>query len=135
MNDITKAPMPNDDHFELRIVTKAVAFLAALTGLLYLRVIVGEVTTAIQQEDFPIEGVLMLILLLVATAGLIISWWREGLGGLLALIGGIGLAVIDYGLIGRGGWLVTILYCSPFIIAGVFCLVCAYMTKNQTAPG
>lgn len=131
MNDITKAPVQYNDHYELRIVTKAVSFLAALTGFLYLRVIVGEVTTAVQQDDFPTGGILILILLMVATAGLIISWWREGLGGLLAVIGGIGLAVVDYSILDRGIWLVTILYCSPFIIAGTFCLVCAYMTRNQ----
>jgi hypothetical protein len=131
MNDITKAPVQNYDHYELRVVTKAVSFLAALTGLLYLRVIIGEVTTAVQQDDFPVGGVLMLILLIVATAGLIISWWWEGLGGWLAVIGGIGLAFVDYSIMDRGVWLVTILYCTPFIIAGTCCLVCAYMTKTK----
>lgn len=131
-NELSVRPV-DQDGATLRQITKAIAFLALLTGLLYLRVIVGEFVSKVRLNEFPLEAMLLLVFLVVATAGLALSWRYEGIGGLLALLGGIGLAVIDYDAFERGGWLAAVLYSSPFIISGGLCLVCWRQRRQARA--
>ena len=133
MNNATNVQPTNDDPYELRIITKAVAFLALLTGLLYLRVIVGDAIMHLRAGEFPLEATLLLAFLVIATTGLVIAWRWEGAGGLLALTGGIGLAVIDYSAFGRGVWFAALLYSSPFIISGILCLGCWWQKRFRAA--
>jgi len=109
---------------ELRLITKAIGFLAFVTGLLYLRVIVGAGLTSLSSGELPLGVAIVFAFLLMATAGLLLSWRWEGLGGILSLLGGVGLAVMDYGVLGRNGWIAAFLYSSPFIISGTLCLLC-----------
>ncbi len=132
MNKTTNVQPVSDGAYELRIITKIVAFLALITGLLYLRVIVGDVLSRLRMGDLPFEALLLFGFLVVATAGLALAWRWEGIGGLLAILGGIGLAVIDYGAFGRDGWFAALLYCSPFLISGILCLICWWQKRPQT---
>ena len=122
-----------DDHTnELRLITKAVGFLAFVTGLLYLRVIVGAGLTSLSSGELPLGVTIVFVFLLTATAGLLLSWRWEGLGGILSLLGGVGLAVMDYGVLGRNGWIAAFLYSSPFIISGTLCLLCWRQDRRQS---
>ena len=124
MKNAADFPQLNDSTQELRMITKAVAFLALLTGILYLRVVVGE-SLAAQTAGEPLTEILLLLaFLIIATAGLVVARWWDGAGGLTALLGGIGLAVIDYSILGRNQWYGAVFYGSPFVISGILCLVC-----------
>lgn len=126
-NDVGNSPTN-----ELRLITRAIGFLAFVTGLLYLRVIVGAGLTSLSSGELPLGVALVFAFLLMATAGLLLSWRWEGLGGLLSLLGGVGLAVMDYGVLGRNGWIAAFLYSSPFIISGTLCLLCWRNNRRQT---
>jgi hypothetical protein len=116
---------------ELRLITKAIGFLAFVTGLLYLRVIVGAGLASFNSGELPIGVALVFAFLLIATAGLLLSWHWEGLGGFLSLLGGLGLALMDYEVLGRKGWIAAFLYSSPFIISGTLCLLCWRQDRRQ----
>ena len=129
---------PGDNHIddgrtnELRLITKAIGFLAFVTGLLYLRVIVGAGLTSLSFGELPLGVTIVFVFLLTATAGLLLSWRWGGLGGILSLLGGVGLAVMDYGVLGRNGWIAAFLYSSPFIISGTLCLLCWRQDRRQS---
>lgn len=120
----------NDDTYQLRPITKVVGFLALLTGLLYLRVVIAEGLAGLRAGHIPLVVVLLFVFLLVAAIGLVISWRWEGVGGLLALLGGLGLAIIDYNAFDRDGWLAALLYSSPFVISGTLCLACWWRQRE-----
>lgn len=131
MKQLTHPQPSNEETQELRLITKAVAFLALITGLLYLRVIVGDALTDMRAGSLPLEAILLFIFLVSAVMGLAVAWRREGVGGLMTLAGGIGLAVIDYTVFDRNGWFAAVLYSSPFIISGVLCLVCWWLRRSR----
>lgn len=109
---------------ELRLVSKAVGFLALLTGILYLRVMVGEGVPTIGIGSVKEGGILLFALLVIATAGLLIGWWRAGIGGLLAVFSALLLAGAIYAAAGRNPLLAAIVYSSPFLIGGALFLAC-----------
>jgi len=122
-----------ESSYELRIITKAVNFLALLTGLLYLRVAVGDLLAELRSDAVSSGILLLFTFLAIATLGLLLSWRWEGLGGLLAILGGLGLAAAGEGVYGSRGWLAALLYSSPFIISGVLCLACWWHKRTKSA--
>jgi len=113
---------------ELRIVTKAVGFLAVLTGLLYLRVAVDEGVVVGQGNGMPFNSIMLLSLFAVGIAGLLAALRWNGMGGGTAVISGIGLTLLFLSL-GRG-WLNAFFYGSPFLISG-FLFVCCWWQAHR----
>jgi hypothetical protein len=131
MNNVEGVRNSDRDAYELRLITRAVVYLALLTGILYLRVAVVDGVAAIRDGQLPVAAILLLVFLIAGNLGLFISWRREAFGGALALLGGIGLAAIDYGVLGRDGWMAALLYSSPFIITGILCLACWWWSGDD----
>jgi hypothetical protein len=115
---------------ELKLTSKAVGFLALLTGFLYLRVMLGEGIPTIGIGNVEEGGVLCFALLAIATSGLLLGWWREGPGGLVALLGGLLLAGAIYATAGRSQLLAAIVYGSPFLVAGALFLACWWCERR-----
>ena len=114
---------------ELRIVTRAVGFLALLTGFLYLRVAVAEGAFAVQENETPLIASLLLLLFILGTAGLLVALRWDGVGGGTAVFSGIGLTILFF-TIGRG-WLDAFFYGSPFLIAGLLFLGCLWQMRRK----
>lgn len=119
-----------DGFSELRIVTKAVGFLALLTGVLYLRALVGEGALAIGGESVEGDGTLLLFLAL-ATGGLLAAWWQEAVGGAIAMLCAMVVAGIVYATGGPNRLLEAFIYGSPFLIAGALFVACAWRARRQ----
>jgi hypothetical protein len=132
MTKVTRLP-EDGGCYELRLITRAISFLALLTGVLYLRVIAGELLAGLRGDRPSAAGLLLFLFLLLGVGGLLLSWRREGLGGMIALAGGFGLAAVDYRLLGQHPWLRTLLYSSPFVVAGGLCLICAWRVRAHPA--
>lgn len=109
---------------ELRLVSKAVGFLALLTGLLYLRVLAGEGIPAVGIGGITEGGFPLFALLLLASAGLLLGWWRERAGGLVAVLSALLLAGMVYISAGRNQLLAALVYSSPFLVGGILFLAC-----------
>jgi len=120
-----------DGFSELRIVTKAVGFLALLTGLLYLRAMVGEGAMAFGVGSVEGDGMLLLFLAL-ATAGLLAAWWQEAVGGAIAILSALVVAGIVCATGGPNRLLEAFVYGSPFLIAGALFVACAWRSSRQS---
>jgi hypothetical protein len=132
VNSMTNVPEANGRTYELRLITRWVGFLALLTGILYLRVVVIETLAAIRSNDWSLLDLLPMVLLFLATLGLLLAWRWEGLGGLLAFGSGISLGLVDYLVYGPERWVAVLLYCSPFVVAGGLCLICWWRRREAT---
>ena len=112
---------------ELRLIAKSVGFLALLTGLLYLRVVVDEGMLAPQENGLNGTVWLLITFFVVGTLGLLSAWRWEGIGGVTAVIAGIGLLILFLNM-GRG-WLNAFFYSSPFILAGSLFAACWWRNR------
>jgi len=119
---------------ELRPATRAVAFLALLTAVLYLRALAEQLLGMLQTNSLGLEDWLTPVFLIVGSIGLLLVWRHEAIGGLVALLSGLVLAIGDYSAQGRYHWLVAFLYSSPFVVAGFMCLLC-WRRRQSTGGG
>jgi hypothetical protein len=107
---------------EFRVFTRTVGLLALLTAVLYLRALAsGGFLYRGDSETIPATTILF-VLMLVATAGLVLTWKWECLGGLVAVLGSMAVAVIVYNTFAENRLLATIVYSSPFLVAGSLCV-------------
>lgn len=110
---------------ELRLITRSLVFLALLTGILYLRVFV-------QGFSMSWAGVILPAFLAVALMGLLGTLRWEGMGGLLAVAGGLGLGILVYVSTTEPNRLLTaFFYSSPFIISGALSVACWWQARRQ----
>lgn len=118
-----------DGFNELQMVTKAVGFLAILTGVLYVRAMFGEGAVGLG-ESVEGDGLLLLFLAL-ATAGLLAAWWQQAVGGAVAILSALVVAGIVYATGGPNRLLEAFIYGSPFLIAGALFVACAWRARRQ----
>lgn len=118
-----------DGFSELQTVTRAVGFLAILTGVLYLRAMIGE--GALGFGGSLAENDLLLLFLALATAGLLAAWWQQAVGGVIAVLSALVVAAIVYATGGPNRLLEAFIYGSPFLIAGGLFVACAWRARRQ----
>lgn len=124
MKNPTYPHQPNNRFSELRIVTRSLLLLALLTGVVYLRVFAASGLSVVDTGDRDLIGILSLLFLIAATAGLLATWRWEGFGGLVATGAGLSLGILTYLTATDIPWLTAFFYGSPFIIAGGLSLLC-----------
>lgn len=133
----TQSPGMRQNSSELSLITRSIGILALLTGLVYLRAI-GLESAAAWRSGEPVSAVLLFVLLLVAIVGLLLAWWREGLGGFVAASSAVGIGLLAYLTIRENRLFSAFAYSSPFLVAGLLFLCCwwrdrgAMQRKRQT---
>lgn len=128
-------PQPENRIGELRLVTRSLMLLALLTGLLYIRVFVAASFSVLDTGSPRGIGLLSFLFLIVAIAGLLLTWRWEGLGGLVVVGSGIGLAVLTFFMADETPWLTAFFYGSPFVITGCLCLFCWWRGRVKRTAG
>lgn len=118
MTRLTGENQTGNGFDELRMFAKAVGFLAVLTALLYLRAIAGGGFMEGAMRETGMSATMMFVLLAVATVGLVLAWRWEGIGGALAVVAAIAVAVAAYLSFETNQLLAILVYSSPFIISG-----------------
>ena len=112
----------NSSFDELRVFARTVGLLALLTAILYLRALAsGGFLYRGTSETIPVTTILF-VLMLVATAGLVVTWKWECLGGVVAVLGSMAVAVVVYSTFAENRLLATLIYSSPFLVAGSLCV-------------
>ena len=107
---------------ELHVFTRAVGLLAVLTALLYLRAMAsGGFLYRGASENIPITTILF-VLMLIATAGLVLTWRWECVGGVVAIIGSLAVAAVVYSTFSENRLLALLIYSSPFLVSGSLCV-------------
>ncbi len=109
---------------EIRYLTRSIVILALLTGLIYIRVVGMETVASVQENQGVSAGVFLFGLLILAMVGLVCGWRWELIGGLIAVISAIGIALITYFNVSEYPLFSAIAYSSPFFIAGILMLAC-----------
>ena len=109
---------------EMRYLTRSIVILALLTGLIYIRVVGMETAASVQENHRVSAGVFLFGLLILAMVGLVCGWRWELIGGLIAVISAIGIALITYFNVSEYPLFSAIAYSSPFFIAGILMLAC-----------
>lgn len=126
---MTNAPSFDQSQTELRLVTKGIEFLAILTGLIYLRVMIGEAIAQWQHGRLDPFAITTFLLLFMATVGLLSAWHWNGVGGFVAVLCGIVLSLVVYAMAEANRLGAALLYGSPFIIAGGLEILCWWQKR------
>ncbi len=110
------------DFDELHAFTRAVGLLAVLTALLYLRAMAsGGFLYRGVNDSIPVATILF-VLMLIATAGLVLTWRWECVGGVVAILGSLAVAAVVYSTFTDNRLLALLVYSSPFLISGSLCV-------------
>jgi hypothetical protein len=131
MKNLIYTPQPDDRINELRLITRSLMLLAFLTAGLYIRVFVAATLWPVDVSGEGAIGLLSFLFLVVAIAGLLLTWRWEGPGGLVVVISGIALSIATYFLPSENRWLTVFFYGSPFIITGSLNLICWHRARRQ----
>jgi hypothetical protein len=62
--------------------------------------------------------------LLIMSAGQVVAWWREGLGGLLVLLGFAGFAIANHGI------RMNVVF-APMLLSGMAYLICGWFARGD----
>lgn len=108
---------------ELRVFTKTVGLLAILTAVLYLRAIVSGGFILRTGSDTETVQAILFLLILLGTTGLVMSQRWECMGGIIAIIGAVSVAIIVYTTMSENQLMAILLYSSPFMISGCLCIL------------
>ena len=120
------------DHInKLRFMAKSVGILALLTGLIYLRVISVDSVNAIRTGQGGQSSVVLFFMMIVATLGLLCTWRLEAVGGVIALVSGLGVAILTFLTFEQNKLFTTFAYSSPFLVAGGLSLACWWRGREQ----
>lgn len=115
-------------HLVARILTVA----ACVTAIIYAVFAIGELRAAAQtgRTSDPTE-VAMLIGFGVGLAALIVSWFWQLIGGVVAVAAGIFIAVVVFIAPGSSRFIASFVYSSPFLLAGIFLLVDYFRDRRR----
>ena len=69
------------------------------------------------------EGILLGVLVSIPVTGVVVTWWREKSGGVLAVIGGIALGTFAYVTAGRNKVWIMLFAGVPFVVSGTLFLL------------
>ncbi|MCB9420473.1 MAG: hypothetical protein H6667_11755 [Ardenticatenaceae bacterium] len=125
----TNQHSPGDVN-QLRFAAKSVGVLALLTGLIYLRVVGVDSLNAIRDGQWGQSIVILFFLMVLATLGLFCAWRLELVGGIIALVSGVGVAILTYLTFEQNRLFTTFAYSSPFLVAGGLSLACWWRSRK-----
>ena len=97
----------------MRLAARIIALGAA--GL-FLVALIGSAFAA--DEPFTTEGILLIIIVGVALAGGILSWWRERLASILLVVAALAMGAHIAAYAGRNHILVWLALGFPYLISG-----------------
>ena len=116
------------DHEGLHFLAMTMGALALITVLLYVRALVAGGFLTVSFDTLSFAPILAALLLLGAVA-LLIGWRWERLGGLLAFILGIPIAVYIATAVDEYNFFIAFVYASPLLIGGAL-----YLLDARTRP-
>ena len=80
--------------------------------------------------EAKLEGTVLGFLIAVVVIGVIIAWFREGIGGFITLIGAVALSIFAYISAGHNKIFAMLTSGIPFLIAGILFLISWWRRKS-----
>ena len=125
---MSKGVQTNQFFDEWGLFVKAVSFLALLTGLLYLRVMIGGAAPLSAGNSLLTSGSVRIAIMLIAIGGLALCWKQPVIGAAISIVAGLGLGWQVYETAVHAPIVLALAYASPFVLSGVLFL--AYTRRS-----
>jgi len=109
----------------LRWVGRGIGSLMAAGWLL-----TGIVSALFGREPWTWESTAMAALILIQAVGVLIAWWREGVGGAIVLAGAVAFSTFAYFSAGHNRLLAVLVSGGPFLVASVSFLTAWWRSRN-----
>jgi len=75
----------------------------------------------------------MAVYCLLIAVGSGIGWWRENIGGTILIIAGLGMLLAIFIFLAPIDYLVSIIFCLPFLLSGILYLI--YWKRSKSLKG
>lgn len=119
---MSKGTNANSAMDEWALMVKAVSFLALLTGILYLRVMVDQGAPLSPGSTLLTAGAMRVTMTVVGILGLLSCWRWPVAGGAIAVLAGLLLGWQVFETATHDPLLLALAYGSPFVITGALYL-------------
>jgi hypothetical protein len=114
----------------MRLTGRVIGLVAAGFFLVFLiGEAIGEALTE-GSEAIELAGILLAVLIVIALAGSILSWWRERLAGILLVLVSIGLGIHIAICAGRNHFLAWLMVGFPYLVAGGLILYAWWLERK-----
>lgn len=80
--------------------------------------------------EAKLEGTILGFFVAIVVIGVIITWFKEGIGGIITVIGAIALSIFSYISAGHNKIFAVLTSGIPFLIAGILSLISWWRTKK-----
>jgi len=81
--------------------------------------------------EAKLEGTILGFLIAIVVIGVIITWFKEGIGGVITVIGAIALSIFSYISAGHNKIFAMLISGVPFLVAGILFLIGWRRTKRS----
>jgi hypothetical protein len=109
---------------ERLLTARAIGYLALLTGILYAFVVGVEGNPSLGLRSLSQGGILLFATLVIGTLGILLGWRWQVAGAATSLLAGGVLAALVYADAQEYRLIATVIYSSPFFVAGMLYLWC-----------
>ena len=124
MSDLNVYKQPTS---EMRTTARMVSLLAIFTGGVY---VLAFVELGALADVESVTNLVTAVCIVLASVGLILAFRWEGMGGFMAILGGVALAFI-VAQYTENNWLKVFFFSSPFIISGLFMWVSGWRNRHE----
>lgn len=107
--------------------------IGSLAGAFWLLSLIASLIVELIEGHGPWspEGAMLMGLVIFVALGVLIAWRREGIGGLVAVIGAIALCIFAYVTAGHNKGFAMLISGGPFLVAGILFLACWRRSERQ----
>lgn len=118
-----------DNHKKNRIHVLA-RWVGTIVGSIYLLILVTPEELNTNTNSPGIEGMILGGLIIIAIAGIVIAWWREGVGGTIVTVTAIALCVFGLITAGRMKIIAALFGGGPFLLVGILFLISFWRSRK-----
>jgi hypothetical protein len=86
-------------------------------------------------EPWTTESAVLAVLLVAAALGVVVAWWRPGLGGATLVAVAVAHAIFAYLAAGHSKAFAMLISGGPFLVAGVLFLLCWHRSRRPAVAG
>jgi len=95
---------------------------------------VGVVSAMYETGPRSWEDTVMAGLMITSVLGVLIAWWREGIGGTIVVICGVAHSTFAYVVAGHNRLLAVLVSGGPFLLIGILFLTSWWRTTRRRVP-